>query len=254
MSDPFRLDQKVCLVTGASRGIGLAIAVEMARAGAACVVLAARHAEALEAARHQVEAAGARCLAVVADVTAEESVRGLVDGAVAEFGGVHVVVNNAGGAPFKASLRDMRTAGWRKMIDLNLVGAYLVAHAALAAWRKPGRGRSIVNVGSTSSLRGWPQLSCYSAAKHGLVGLTRSLAREVAQEGIRVNLVCPHLVETPLTETYRSGEVYEETLREIPMRRWGELSEVARVVRFLASDAASYITGAVLAVDGGWSA
>ena len=114
------------------------------------------------------------------------------------FGEVDILVNNAGGASFRGQLKDMRPAGWRKMIELNLVSAYLVSRAMLNAWQERRPGRVIVNMGSTSSLRSWPELSYYSAAKHGLVGLTQTLAREVAPDGIRVNLVCPHLVETPL--------------------------------------------------------
>ena len=252
MSDPFRLDGKVALITGGSRGIGLAIAEEMARAGARGVVLAARNAEALGSARESVEAAGARCLGVPADVTSEADVEALVGRAVEEFGGLDVLVNNAGGSSYKAPLQKLRADGWRRTIELNLVSAYLVSRAVLNTWAEPAPGRSIVNMGSTSSLRGWAGLSHYSAAKHGLVGLTQTLAREVAASGIRVNLVCPHLVETPLTAVYQSGEAYQETVAEIPMRRWGTLEEVARVVRFVASDAASYVTGAVIRVDGGW--
>ena len=109
-----------------------------------------------------------------------------------------------------------------------------------------------MNIGSTSSLKAFPELSYYSAAKHGLVGLTKTMAREVADLGVRVNLVCPHLVETQLTEGYRPAPDYERRVADIPLKRWGEADEVARTVRFLASDAASYITGAVI-VDGGWS-
>jgi NAD(P)-dependent dehydrogenase (short-subunit alcohol dehydrogenase family) len=252
VSDPFRLDGKVALITGGSRGIGLAIAEEMARAGAEGVVLAARNAEVLDSARESVEAAGARCLGVPADVTSEQEVSALVARAVQEFGRIDVLVNNAGGSSYKAPLQKLRPDGWRKTVELNLVSAYLVSRAVLETWAEPAAGRSIVNMGSTSSLRGWEGLSHYSAAKHGLVGLTQTLAREVAPAGIRVNLVCPHLVETPLTAVYQSGEVYEATVAEIPMRRWGSLEEVARVVRFAASDAASYVTGAVIPVDGGW--
>lgn len=253
MSDPFRLEGKAVLVTGASRGIGLAIANEMARAGARAIVLAARSPEALEAARKEVEEHGAPCLAVAADVTIEEEVDALVARAVAEMGSIEVLVNNAGGASFKAPLAEMRPAGWRKMIELNLVSTYLVSRAVLNSWTEHRPGRSIVNIGSTSSLRGWEGLSYYSAAKHGLIGLTRTLAREAAADGVRVNLVCPHLVETPLTAGYRSGFEYEQLVSDIPLKRWGELDEVAHVVRFIASDAASYITGAVIPVDGGWS-
>jgi 3-oxoacyl-[acyl-carrier protein] reductase len=254
VTDPYRVEGKAALITGGSRGIGLAIARELARAGARGVVLAARRAEALEAARREVEEQGAPCLGVVADVTVDTDVQALVERAVAGLGGVDVLVNNAGGAPFKAPLQEMRPSGWRKMIELNLVSAYLVSRAVLDTWREPRPGRSIVNIGSTSSLKAWPELSYYSAAKHGLVGLTRTLAREVAPAGIRVNLVCPHLVETPLTEQYRSGPEYERLVADIPLGRWGDLDEVARVVRFVASDAASYVTGAVIPVDGGWSA
>ena len=254
MSDPFRLDGKVALITGGSRGIGLAIAQEMARAGARGLALAARNAESLADARGQVEALGAECLTVTADVTREEDVERLVSSAVERFGDVDILVNNAGGASFRGRLQDMRPSGWRKMIDLNLVSTYLVTRAVLNAWTERRPGRVIVNMGSTSSLRSWPELSYYSAAKHGLVGLTQTVAREVAAEGIRVNLICPHLVETPLTADFRNGPRYAQLVADIPMKRWGELEEVSRVVRFLASEAASYMTGAVIAVDGGWSA
>jgi NAD(P)-dependent dehydrogenase (short-subunit alcohol dehydrogenase family) len=252
VSDPFRLDGKVALITGGSRGIGLAVAEEMARAGARGVVLAARNAEALESARESVAGCGARCIGVPADVTIEADVDALVSRAVDEFGQVDVLVNNAGGSSYKAVLQKLRPDGWRRTLELNLVSAYLVSRAILNTWTEVAPGRSIVNMGSTSSLRGWVGLSHYNAAKHGLVGLTQTLAREVAADGIRVNLVCPHLVETPLTELYQTGEAFEQSLAEIPMRRWGTPDEVARVVRFVASDAASYITGAVIPVDGGW--
>ena len=254
MSDPFRLDRKVALITGSSRGIGLAVAEEMARAGARGLVLAARNAEALEEARATIEGVGAECLAVAADVTSEEDVERMVAAARDRFGEVDILVNNAGGASFRGQLKEMRPGGWRKMIELNLVSAYLVSRAMLNAWQERRPGRVIVNMGSTSSLRSWPELSYYSAAKHGLVGLTQTLAREVAPDGIRVNLVCPHLVETPLTADFRNGPRYEQLVADIPMKRWGELEEVSRVVRFIASDAASYMTGAVVPVDGGWSA
>jgi len=254
MSDPFRLDRKVALITGSSRGIGLAVAEEMARAGARGLVLVARNAEALEEARATIEGVGAECLAVAADVTSEEDVERMVAAARDRFGDVDILVNNAGGASFRGHLKDMRPGGWRKMIELNLISAYLVSRAMLNAWQERRPGRVIVNMGSTSSLRSWPELSYYSAAKHGLVGLTQTLAREVAPDGIRVNLVCPHLVETPLTADFRNGPRYEQLVADIPMKRWGELEEVSRVVRFIASDAASYMTGAVIPVDGGWSA
>ena len=139
------------------------------------------------------------------------------------------------------------------MIELNLFSSFLVSRAVLCQWHGTHGRRAIVNIGSTSSVKAFPELSYYSAAKHGLVGLTRTMAREVADLGVRVNLVCPHLVETRLTEGYRSGPEYEQLVADIPLKRWGDPDEVARTVRFVASDAASYMTGSVLIVDGGWS-
>lgn len=251
--DPFRLDGKVVIVTGASKGIGLAIASEAARAGARGVVIAARGEAALEEAREAVSKEGAECLSVVADVTSETDVDALVAKSVEKFGTIDVLVNNAGGASFVAPMKDIRPSGWRKMIDFNLTSMYLVSRAVILSWPDRQPGRSIVNIGSTSSLKAWPDLTYYVAAKHGLVGLTKTLSRELAPDGVRVNMICPHLIETPLTEEFRQGPEYERLVAEIPLGRWGDVNEVARVVRFIASDAASYITGAILAVDGGWS-
>jgi len=252
-ADPFRLESKVVLVTGGSRGIGLAIAREMARGGAEAVALVARDAGALATACEQIETYDVPCIGVSADVTQPADVEAMVAKVVHELGRIDVLVNNAGGATFKSPLQEMRPEGWQKMIELNLFSSFLVSRAVLTEWLTSAGRRAIVNVGSTSSLKAFPELSYYSAAKHGLVGLTKTMAREVAKAGVRVNLVCPHLVETQLTEGYRSGPDYEQLVADIPMQRWGEADEVARIVRFAASDAASYMTGAVLTVDGGWS-
>jgi NAD(P)-dependent dehydrogenase (short-subunit alcohol dehydrogenase family) len=252
-ADPFGLDGRVALVTGASRGIGLAIATELAAAGAE-VALAARHADQLEAAARLVAGAGARAVPVVADVTDEESVAALVAATLDAFGRVDVLVNNAGGAPFKRPVEGIDPTGWRKAVELNLTGAYLVSAQVIAAWNGQASGRSIVNVGSTISLRGRWGLSYYAAAKHGLAGLTKSLALELGPLGGRANLVCPHLVATDLTVDQQSDSFRERSLEEIPMGRWAEPREVARVVRFLAADAASYVNGVALPVDGGHGA
>jgi NAD(P)-dependent dehydrogenase (short-subunit alcohol dehydrogenase family) len=251
--DPFRLDGKVALVTGASRGIGLANATELAAAGAE-VALVARGAEQLEAAARLVGESGPRALPVVADVTDEDSVAALLAAALDACGRVDVLVNNAGGAPFKQPLERIDPAGWRKAIELNLTGAYLVSARVIDSWAEDASGRSIVNVGSTISLRGRPGLSYYAAAKHGLAGLTKTLARELGPRGARANLVCPHLVATDLTVAQQDDSFRERSLAEIPMGRWAEPREVARVVRFLAADAASYVNGVALPVDGGHGA
>jgi NAD(P)-dependent dehydrogenase (short-subunit alcohol dehydrogenase family) len=251
--DLFRLEGKVVVVTGSSKGIGLAIACEAARAGARGVVLAARGAAALATAQAQVENEGASCLGVVTDVTDDAAIDALVATTVETFGSIEVLVNNTGGAAFVAPMKNIRPEGWRKMIEFNLTSAYLASRAVIRTWDERRPGRSIVNIGSTISMRTWPDMTYYSAAKHGLIGLTTTLARELAAEGVRVNLVCPHLVETPLTVGFRRGPEYDKLVADIPLGRWGEADEVARVVRFVASDAASYVTGAVIPVDGGWS-
>jgi NAD(P)-dependent dehydrogenase (short-subunit alcohol dehydrogenase family) len=252
-ADPFGLDGKVALVTGASRGIGLAIATELAAAGAE-VALAARDPEQLAGAAVLAAAAGPRAVPIAADVTDEESVGFLLEATLASFGRVDVLVNNAGGAPFKQPLERIDAGGWRKALELNLTSAHFVSGRVIESWGGEASGCSIVNVGSTASLRGRWGLSYYAAAKHGLAGLTKSLALELGPLGGRANLVCPHLVATDLTLAQQSGEFRDRSLAEIPMRRWAEPREVARVVRFLASDAASYVNGVALPVDGGHGA
>ncbi|GAA2448179.1 3-oxoacyl-ACP reductase FabG [Actinomadura vinacea] len=252
----FRLDRKVVLITGASRGIGRAIAVEAAEAGAEGVVLTARRPAGLEAVRAEIAPIGRPVECVAADVTDEESVDAMVRHAMDAFGRIDVLVNNVGGASFKVPLADTRAGGWRKTLELNLTSAFLTSRAVIRTWRDtPGdAGRNIVTVGSSGSFHGRPELSAYVSGKHALVGLTKTLARELAPSGARSNLVAPHLVETDLTTAQQQPEFRDESIAQIPMGRWAEAEEVARVVRFLASDAASYVTGACVLVDGGHAA
>lgn len=251
--DPFCLDGKVVLITGASRGIGEAIAREAAEGGAEAIVLAARGAEALEALGTELTALGCPVECAVVDVTDEEAVDAMVQQALDRFGRIDSLVNNVGGASFKLPLTDIRAGGWRKTVELNLTSAFLTTRAVMRTWQhdSQGRGRSIVIVGSSASFHGRPGLSAYVSSKHALVGLTKTLARELAPTGARVNLVAPHLVETELTKAQQQTDFREQSLRQIPLGRWAEAPEVARVVRFLASDAASYVTGTFLLVDGG---
>ncbi|XVQ11049.1 SDR family NAD(P)-dependent oxidoreductase [Spirillospora sp. CA-255316] len=254
----FRLEGKVVLITGASRGIGRAIAVEAAEAGAEGIVLSARRAAGLEEVRDVLAQIGRPVECVAADVTDEESVDAMVRQAMDAFGRIDVLVNNVGGASFKVPLADIRAEGWRKTVELNLTSAFLASRAVMRTWREaPGDpagragGRNIVTVGSSGSFHGRPGLSAYVSGKHALVGLTKTLARELAPSGARANLVAPHLVETDLTAAQQRPGFRDESIAQIPMGRWAEAEEVARVVRFLASDAASYVTGAFVLVDGG---
>lgn len=250
---PFRLDGKVVLITGASRGIGRAIAVEAAEAGAEGIVLAARSAEPLTTAGEEISATGCPVECAAVDVTQEDSVDAMVQQALDRFGRIDTLVNNVGGASFKLPLAEINANGWRKTLELNLTSVFLTSRAVLRSWEaNPGvEGRSIVIVGSSASFHGRAGLSAYVSSKHALVGLTKTLAHELAPTGARANLVAPHLVETELTTAQQQEGLYQRSLQEIPLGRWAEADEVARAVRFLASPASSYITGASLLVDGG---
>jgi NAD(P)-dependent dehydrogenase (short-subunit alcohol dehydrogenase family) len=249
----FRLDGKVVLITGASRGIGHAIAAEVAAAGAAGIVLAARTPEPLAVVGEELSALGCPVECAAVDVTREESVEAMTRQALERFGRIDVLVGNVGGASFKLPLAEIRADGWRKTLELNLTSAFLTARSVMRSWQSDaGRpGRNIVLVGSSASFHGRPGLSPYVASKHGLVGLTKTLARELAPSGARANLVAPHLVETELTKAQQQPGFREQSLLQIPLGRWATADEVARVVRFLASDAASYVTGSAVLVDGG---
>jgi 3-oxoacyl-[acyl-carrier protein] reductase len=251
---PFRLDGKVVLITGASRGIGQAIALEAAEAGAEGIVLAARRPDALATVGEEIAGRGCPTECAAVDVTLEESVDAMVDQALDRFGRIDVLVNNVGGASFKRPLTDIRADGWHKTIELNLTSVFLTSKAVMRAWQLDPEhaGRSIVTVGSSASFHGRPGLSAYVSSKHALVGLTKTLARELAPSRARANLVAPHLVETELTTAQQQPEFRERSLEQIPLGRWAQAQEVARVVRFLASDAASYVTGTYVLVDGGY--
>jgi NAD(P)-dependent dehydrogenase (short-subunit alcohol dehydrogenase family) len=245
--DRFRLDGKVAIVTGASSGLGVAIARHLAEAGAD-IALAARRADRLADTARLVEPAGRRCITVATDVSRPEDCQRLVDETLAALGKVDVLVNNAGiGTAYPATRETPEQ--FRHVIDVNLNGAYWMAQAC---GRVMAPGSSIVNIGSilgftTANL---PQ-AAYSASKAGLAGLTRDLAQQwTARKGIRVNLVAPGFFETEMTEQYPPGYLDAQKPR-ILTGRVGEPAELAAAVLFLASDASSYVTGISLPVDGG---
>jgi 2-deoxy-D-gluconate 3-dehydrogenase len=244
------LEGKVALVTGGSRGIGRAIALAFAQAGAD-VMLAARGREGLEAATKEVEAEGRRALAVPTDVTDPEQVRSLVDRAAEEMGTIDILVNNAGGAPFLSTVDSIREDGFEKYLRLNFTSAFYCTKA-VAPLLLEKRAGCVINVASVAGLTASPGLTYYGAAKAALINFTRTVAREWASSGIRVNAIAPGWIETDLNVGARQDPNFYETIRSsIPMGRWGRSEEVATVARFLASDAASFITGAVIVVDGG---
>ncbi|QCS43076.1 SDR family NAD(P)-dependent oxidoreductase [Natrinema versiforme] len=254
MSDLFDLEGRVAVVTGGGRGIGRAIAVELANAGAA-VVPSARSTDEIEAVAADIEDAGGDALAVPADVTDSDDVGAVIDRTVEEFGGVDIVVNNAGFNPDDALGRpeDVETEGLDRVLDVNLNGAYEVTRTA-ADHLLESDGGSVVNVASVGGLVGLPRQHPYVASKHGLVGLTKSMSLDWAPE-VRVNAVAPGYVSTDLTEDLEDNERLRQSIIDrTPLDRFADPEEIAGPVVFLASEASSYVTGSVLAADGGWTA
>ncbi|MEB3321221.1 MAG: 3-oxoacyl-[acyl-carrier-protein] reductase [Synechococcaceae cyanobacterium] len=237
---------QTALVTGASRGIGRAIAEALAAEGATVVVNYARSPEAAEAVVAGIVAAGGRAWAHRADVSSEEQVEAMVQAVQQREGRLDVLVNNAG-ITRDGLLMRMKSADWQSVIDLNLTGVFLCTRAVSRGMLKARSGR-IVNITSVVALMGNPGQANYSAAKAGVIGLTRSSAAEFASRGITVNAVAPGFIATEMTRDLDT----ERILAAIPLGRLGEPADVAGVVRFLAADpAAAYITGQVIAVDGG---
>jgi 3-oxoacyl-[acyl-carrier protein] reductase len=237
---------QVALVTGASRGIGAAIARELAAGGATVVVNYASSPEAADAVVGEIQASGGQAWAHQANVAEEEQVEALVKAVLEKEGRLYVLVNNAG-ITRDGLLMRMKTSDWQSVIDLNLTGVFLCTRAVSRTMLKARSGR-IINITSVVGLMGNPGQANYSAAKAGVIGLTRSCAAEFASRGVTVNAVAPGFIDSDMT----AGLDKEPILKAIPLGRMGQPAEVAGAVRFLAADpAAAYMTGQVLQVDGG---
>jgi 3-oxoacyl-[acyl-carrier protein] reductase len=242
------MQNRLAFITGASQGIGRAIALSLAAAGAP-VALAARNREHLDAVVAEITAAGGQALALALDVTQEAAIKEAFKQASAHFARpVDILVNNAGVTRDQLAMR-MKTDDWQLVLQTNLTAAFWCSQAALPGMIRQRWGR-IINISSVVGQSGNPGQANYVASKAGLIGLTKSLALEVASRQITVNAVAPGFIETAMTATL-GADVNAKLLERIPMARIGSPAEVAAAVRFLASDESSYITGHTLAVNGG---
>ena len=237
----------VALVTGASQGIGRAIALELAQAGAK-VAVAARNEEKLRALVAEIEAAGGEALAVKMDVANEDEVKAGIRLATEKLGKVDILVNNAGVTKDTLVMR-MKRSDWDTVIATNLTGAHLAIQAVIPGMLKQRWGR-IINIASIFGQMGQAGQANYVASKAGLIGLTMAVAREVGSRNITVNAIAPGFIDTAMTEVL-TEEFKQAAIKQIPLGRTGTDKDIANAVRFLASDDASYITGNVLKVNGG---
>jgi NAD(P)-dependent dehydrogenase (short-subunit alcohol dehydrogenase family) len=245
------LEGKAALVTGGGSGLGRASAIALARAGATVTVADVDEQGGKETAALVTQEAGGDAEFVRADVTQADEVEAMVDKAVAQWGHLDCALNNAGTTGVSAPTADYTIEDWNRAIALNLTGVFLCLKYELPAMLE--RGGAIVNMASGAGLVGFPGLPAYVASKHGVVGLTRAAALEYASRGVRINAICPGSTRTPMLEGFMGGDEQVERMmtRAVPLGRLGRPEEIADAVVWLCSDAASFVVGHALAVDGG---
>ncbi|MCS7315530.1 MAG: SDR family NAD(P)-dependent oxidoreductase [Bryobacterales bacterium] len=250
MSRP--LAGKIALITGASRGLGKAMALALGEAGAS-LALVSRDRTALEATVAEARALGAEAEGFAADVSREEEVAALRERVIARFGKLHILINNAG-INIRKPVTEFTLEEWRRVLDTNLTGAFLMVRAFLPHMRGHGYGR-IINITSTLSHVGLPLRTAYASSKAGLLGFTRALALELAPEGITVVGISPGPFATEINRPLlEDPAVSREFIARVPLGRWGRLEEVGRLAVYLCSEEAGFITGSDILIDGGWCA
>ena len=247
---PFDLSGRIALVTGANRGLGQAIALALAQAGADIATVSTGSADSTG---DQVRALGRRFLALQADLSTLEPIARIVGDTTAQLGAIDILVNNAG-VIRRADAVDFSEADWDEVIDVNLKSAFFLSQAVGRGMIAAGRGK-IINIASMLSFQGGIRVPSYTASKSGLAGITRLLANEWAAKGINVNAIAPGYMRTDNTAQLRADEARNRSILErIPAARWGEPGDIGGAAIFLASAASDYVNGAILPVDGGWLA
>jgi NAD(P)-dependent dehydrogenase (short-subunit alcohol dehydrogenase family) len=249
----FQLDGKTAIVTGASRGIGEAIAKGFARAGAN-LVLVSRHLSALERVARDIEGLGRKALPVSADIGNPEDIQKVVEATMKVFPRIDILLNNAGISPVVKKAEEMTLKEWEEVMKVNLTGTFLFCQAVGKVMIRQGGGK-IINMISVGAVVGFPRQIAYSATKGGILQVTKVLAIEWTRHNIQVNAIGPAYLETELTKGMRESKIIsEDLLRKTPMGRFGKPEEIVGAALYLASDASSYVTGQTLFVDGGWLA
>ena len=249
--DQFKLDGKVAIVTGASRGLGRAIALGLAEAGADIALV-----DILDMAgtKSRIEKLGRRCVAVTADLGEKESAERIVDETVRGLGGIHILFNNAG-IIRRAPFTDFRVEDWDDVMNVNIRGLFILSQAVAGRMIEQGRGGKIINTASMLSFQGGILVPSYTASKSAVMGLTRLMACELAKHNIQTNAIAPGYMATENTRPLREDPVRNKAILErIPAGRWGEPEDLQGVAVFLASSASDYLNGYTIAVDGGWLA
>jgi NAD(P)-dependent dehydrogenase (short-subunit alcohol dehydrogenase family) len=248
------MKDKVVLITGASSGIGKATALTFATKGAN-VVVAARRKEELESVVASIESMGGKASAITTDVSDAISVEQMVAHTISVFGRLDYAINNAGVEGKFSGITELSEENWDHVLDINLKGTYLCMKYEARAMLNAGNGGAIVNIGSVNSFLGFPTGSAYVTSKHGLIGLTSSVSAELAPQGIRVNLLCPGVTDTPMHRRLRGivgDDLYDKgLLPTVHLQRMAQPEEIAKAIVFLCSEESSYISGSTLTVDGG---